>query len=335
MTSYTAAAHGGGASHDGTPCSRHRRRGYEDDVPAGGRRRRSSPRRGPVARISRRRGSSRSKRSCTTSWSGPSATVDACRRRFASGWPASIAMRDAAVIRALMRRIGYKARVARHQRCADRARRRRWPTSLASWCSPARDRSPTAATRANEAARAGGWGYVLGDEGSGYWLGRLALRAVVRAARRTWTANESHAATCSSHFGVARPQDLVREVYHRAPAAVGHRRGGPLRPAGGRRERRGGQPHPEVGARELAACAASVVVTTRAAPTRLHVRARGRHASAPYRRLTAAVEARLPTIAPRAASSTLDREPAHGAVRWRSPMPVRACESCVPVYRSP
>ena len=31
-------------------------------------------------------------------------------------------------------------------------------------------------------ARAGGWGYVLGDEGSGYWLGRLALRAVLRAA---------------------------------------------------------------------------------------------------------------------------------------------------------
>ena len=31
---------------------------------------------------------------------------------------------------------------------------------------------------AGEAARAGGWGYVLGDEGSGYWIGRAALRAV-------------------------------------------------------------------------------------------------------------------------------------------------------------
>ena len=27
-----------------------------------------------------------------------------------------------------------------------------------------------------QAARAGGWGYVLGDEGSGYWIGRHALR---------------------------------------------------------------------------------------------------------------------------------------------------------------
>ena len=35
---------------------------------------------------------------------------------------------------------------------------------------------------AGEAARSGGWGYVLGDEGSGYWIGRAALRAVLRAA---------------------------------------------------------------------------------------------------------------------------------------------------------
>lgn len=31
-------------------------------------------------------------------------------------------------------------------------------------------------------ARAGGWGYLLGDEGSGYWIGLEGLRAVMRAA---------------------------------------------------------------------------------------------------------------------------------------------------------
>lgn len=31
-------------------------------------------------------------------------------------------------------------------------------------------------------ARAGGWGYLIGDEGGGYWLGMEALRAITRAA---------------------------------------------------------------------------------------------------------------------------------------------------------
>ena len=33
---------------------------------------------------------------------------------------------------------------------------------------------------ARKAARAGGWGYLLGDEGGGFWIGRAALSAVVR-----------------------------------------------------------------------------------------------------------------------------------------------------------
>jgi glucosamine kinase len=33
---------------------------------------------------------------------------------------------------------------------------------------------------AGRAARSGGWGYLLGDEGGGFWIGRSALAAVVR-----------------------------------------------------------------------------------------------------------------------------------------------------------
>jgi N-acetylglucosamine kinase-like BadF-type ATPase len=36
--------------------------------------------------------------------------------------------------------------------------------------------------RKGNVARAGGWGYLLADEGSGYWIGLNALRAVFRAA---------------------------------------------------------------------------------------------------------------------------------------------------------
>jgi N-acetylglucosamine kinase-like BadF-type ATPase len=36
--------------------------------------------------------------------------------------------------------------------------------------------------RAGKSARSGGFGFLLADEGSGYWLGHQALRATVRAA---------------------------------------------------------------------------------------------------------------------------------------------------------
>ena len=74
---------------------------------------------------------------------------------------------------------------------------------------------------AGEAARAGGWGYVLGDEGSGYWIGRAALRAVLRAADhrgpRTMLTD-----MLLQHFGVSQPQMLLHEVYHHhlTPSAI-------------------------------------------------------------------------------------------------------------------
>ena len=62
------------------------------------------------------------------------------------------------------------------------------------------------------AARAGGWGHVLGDEGSGYWIGRQAMRAVVRAAdgRGRTTALTPRV---FAHYQVDRAEDLVWEIY--------------------------------------------------------------------------------------------------------------------------
>ena len=75
---------------------------------------------------------------------------------------------------------------------------------------------------AGEAARSGGWGYVLGDEGSGYWIGRAALRAVLRAAdlRGPGTLLTQ---MLLDHFQVSQPQLLLHEVYHHhlKPAAIG------------------------------------------------------------------------------------------------------------------
>jgi N-acetylglucosamine kinase-like BadF-type ATPase len=66
----------------------------------------------------------------------------------------------------------------------------------------------------NQAARAGGWGHVIGDEGSGYWIGRRALQAVARAADGRGPAT-SLSGRVLNHFSVARPADLIAEVYDR------------------------------------------------------------------------------------------------------------------------
>jgi N-acetylglucosamine kinase-like BadF-type ATPase len=64
------------------------------------------------------------------------------------------------------------------------------------------------------AARAGGWGFVLGDEGSGYWIGRQALAAVVREADGR-AAPTQLTPLVLEHFHLAKVDGLVREVYDR------------------------------------------------------------------------------------------------------------------------
>jgi N-acetylglucosamine kinase-like BadF-type ATPase len=74
---------------------------------------------------------------------------------------------------------------------------------------------------ANQAARAGGWGHVVGDEGSGYWIGREALRAALRDADGRGPAT-TLTAQLVAHFGVSQPSGLVRVIYDRnlQPRAV-------------------------------------------------------------------------------------------------------------------
>ena len=65
------------------------------------------------------------------------------------------------------------------------------------------------------AARAGGWGSALGDEGSGYWIGRRALTAVTKAADGRGPATMLSALVLR-HFSLSRPEQLVTEIYDHA-----------------------------------------------------------------------------------------------------------------------
>lgn len=63
----------------------------------------------------------------------------------------------------------------------------------------------------NRAARAGGWGYILGDEGSGYWLGRRALRAVVRELDGRGPTTRL-TPRILNHFGITTAAELIRHI---------------------------------------------------------------------------------------------------------------------------
>ena len=69
-----------------------------------------------------------------------------------------------------------------------------------------------ARNRRGEYARCGGWGYVVGDEGSAYFLGREALRAVLwaydgRGEQTVLTEKVMEA------LGISSPDEIVRKVY--------------------------------------------------------------------------------------------------------------------------
>ena len=67
-------------------------------------------------------------------------------------------------------------------------------------------------TQDGRAARSGGWGYLIGDEGSAYWMGLRALAAVVRAADGRGPATALTDGVLA-HFGVDSPGALVPSLY--------------------------------------------------------------------------------------------------------------------------
>jgi len=145
-----------------------------------------------------------------------------------SGIPAAICLgiagvdraSDEAIVRSIMSRIGYKARilVVNDALIALQAGVGDDPgiVIVSGTGSIAYGRNEL-----GEASRAGGWGYVLGDEGSGYWIGRLALRSVVRHADGRGRVT-SLTPKLLAHFGVKQASELIRQVYHQElpPAAI-------------------------------------------------------------------------------------------------------------------
>ncbi|MFN2445806.1 MAG: N-acetylglucosamine kinase, partial [Vicinamibacterales bacterium] len=163
------------------------------------------------------------------------------------------------------------------------------------------------------AARAGGWGSVLGDEGSGYWMGRRALVAVMRAFDGRGPATEL-TQLMLEHFNVTRPDGLVREIYDRPVARRAIAATGLIV----ERARAAG----DLVASEILADAASEIgESVRSVATRLGMRgepfrtvlAGGMFKAIPW--LVADVTRRLEEIVPRSTAILLEVEPAVGAVR--------------------
>ena len=118
---------------------------------------------------------------------------------------------DAVAVRGIMRRIGYKAKtlVVNDALIALVAGAGEQPgvVIVAGTGSIAYGRDA-----AGRAARAGGWGFVLGDEGGGYWIGRTALNAVVRQFDRRGP-DTMLAGMVIEAMHLQSPSDLVHAVY--------------------------------------------------------------------------------------------------------------------------
>ena len=235
---------------------------------------------------------------------------------------------DERTVRAIMRRIGYKSRVLVVN------------DALIALVAGAED-SPGIVVIAGtgsivygrnasfDAARAGGWGHIIGDEGSGYWIGREALAAIMRAADGRGPATKL-ADDVLAHFGIADMSGVPRIVYDRELPRVSVAALGPI-------VQRASERGDAVAARILERAADELVLAARSVATKLEMRgdvfpfvlAGGVFRVVPW--LAAELSRRLLEVAPRCEVRPLDREPAAGAV-WLALSEARG-GARVPTYK--
>ncbi len=218
---------------------------------------------------------------------------------------------EAQIVRAIMRRIGYKSRVLVVN------------DALIALVSGARDEAGIVIiagtgsivygrNAAGEAARAGGWGHMIGDEGSGYWIGREALAAVMRAGDGRGP-DTALAGEILAHFNVADVSRLPRIVYDREMPRMSVAALGPI-------VQTVAADGDAVAVRILERAADELGLGARSVTTRLEMRgdaftfylAGGVFRVVPW--LADELTRRLAEVAPRSQVEILQEEPAAGAV---------------------
>ena len=163
-----------------------------------------------------------------------------------------------------------------------------------------------------EAARAGGWGHMIGDEGSGYWIGREAVAAVMRAADGRGPATRLTEGILA-HFGAEEVSRLPRIVYDRDEPRQRVSALGPI-------VQQAAASGDAVATRILEGAADELLLAARSVASRLEMRgdaftfflAGGVFPVVPW--LAEELPRRLIEVAPRCQVRLLDHEPAAGAV---------------------
>jgi len=235
---------------------------------------------------------------------------------------------EARTVRAIMRRIGHKSRVLVVN------------DALIALVAAAQDApgiviiSGTGSivygrNAAGEAARAGGWGHMIGDEGSGYWIGREAVAAVMRAADGRGPATRL-SNDILAHFSVGDVSRLPRIVYDREVPRMRIAALGPI-VEGAASE------GDAVAMRILERAVDELVLGALSVATRLEMRgdafvfylAGGIFRVVPS--MAAVLPRRLVEVAPRCQVQLLDEEPAKGAV-WLALAEARGAAQ-VPRYK--